>query len=412
MLLVPVGILFRTVAQARPGHSFSVAAKCIVGLLYSCLAFCLRDMPGRSGQYDSFMGGIVRISSGHGYDSFMGGLVRVSSGQEAGRSLVYRIIYRMGLALVPYAVVCSAVVDQLSIVGVLIMAHAIQAYLYPHAVQLPWESGCRENALDFGGSLVLHEVGGIVAFMLATSARTVLGPLEHGGGTGQGCNLPPKKMFLLVIGQIAMTLGWAALVLGSPVMAETPSLDCAARGVANTLLAAISAACFTLLWAKCKFEPGVPLNYTILGMNGALSGMVSISASSAFVEGWAAVIISAVGAGVFLFSSGIEQLQSEAGRVAAETFAMHFGCGVWGAIAAGLFSRRTYPSQCGYRQDVHGLLYGGCSILLLWNILAATDIAVWTSFCSHFLGRVLKESKAYARHRDDPMVGHPEGNAR
>ena len=110
--------------------------------------------------------------------------------------------------------------------------------------------------------------------------------------------------------------------------------------------------------------------------NGLLAGLVSITASCAFVEGWSAVIIGVIGGAVYY---GSTHLVTNVLKVddPLEAVAVHAGCGMWGLIAVGFFAvGRPVNDFFGPGTD-YGVIMGGSGKLLGAQLIALLVIAGW-----------------------------------
>ncbi len=112
-------------------------------------------------------------------------------------------------------------------------------------------------------------------------------------------------------------------------------------------------------------------------LNGILAGLVSITASCAFVEPYAAVCIGAIGALVYIGAAML--LLALKIDDPLEAFPIHGACGFWGVIAVGLFNVKRHQATAGFATKIWGAFYGGGGQLLGINIAGALIIMVWTT---------------------------------
>merc|ERR1712174_5320 len=106
-----------------------------------------------------------------------------------------------------------------------------------------------------------------------------------------------------------------------------------------------------------------------MAMNGALGGLVGITANCNCVAPWAAVLIGIISGVVYVFSSKLlVKLRIDD---AVDAVPVHFFCGIWGYIATGLFCE---PSRS---DGVKGLFYGGGALLGV-EIAGILFIIAWT----------------------------------
>lgn len=146
-----------------------------------------------------------------------------------------------------------------------------------------------------------------------------------------------------------------------------------------TTLAATSGAISTLLlsYAIQRARRGRQVFDIIHTSQGLLAGLISITASCGLVEGWAAVIIGAIGGGVYLFSAWLV-LNVFKVDDPLEASALHGGCGLWGLIAVGFFASRTPATDLYGHGTDWGVIMGGRGTLLGAQLISAIVIIGWT----------------------------------
>src|SRR5690606_6761 len=125
-----------------------------------------------------------------------------------------------------------------------------------------------------------------------------------------------------------------------------------------------------------------------LTINGALGGLVAITAGCATVEPWAAVIMGAVGAVVVI--AGVEALDRLKIDDPVGAVSVHGFAGLWGVLAVGLFSTQSGIGTAYAPTDSYGLLLGGGVEQLGIQALGAVSIIAWTCVTSGLVFLVLK----------------------
>ena len=229
-------------------------------------------------------------------------------------------------------IVSGAMAERTKFAGYLIYSAVLSAIIYPVFGSWAWGSlfngeGWLEGLgfIDFAGSTVVHSVGGWAAL----AGAIVLGP-RMGKYTKDG-RLKPilgHNMPLAALGVFILWLGWFGFNPGSTTAANK---DIAMIFV-NTNLAAAAGAVLAMVTSWIKFgKPEVGMS-----LNGALAGLVAITAGCASVTPLSAVIIGAAG-GVLvvlavLFFEKIK-IDDPVGAIS-----VHGVCGAWGTLAAGIFN--------------------------------------------------------------------------
>ena len=178
------------------------------------------------------------------------------------------------------------------------------------------------NAVDFAGSGVVHAVGGIVALAGAIIVGPRIGKFNADGTPNEikGHNMP-----YVVIGTFILFFGWFGFNAGSTLAGTDPRIATIAT---NTLLAGAMGAVVAMYIQMTR------TGKTDIGMsaNGALAGLVAITAPCAFVAPWAAVAIGGIGAVVMMLSVNfVERVLKVDDPVGAVS--VHGATGLWGLLA-------------------------------------------------------------------------------
>jgi Amt family ammonium transporter len=179
--------------------------------------------------------------------------------------------------------------------------------------------------IDFAGSTVVHSIGGWAAL----AGAIMLGPrIGKYGKNGESIPIPGHNMPLAALGVFILWFGWYGFNPGSTT-AASPQI----AGIAvNTTLAGAAGAIMAMITAWIKFKkPDVGMT-----LNGALAGLVGITAGCANVTPLSSVIIGMVAGFLVvitvLFIDKI-RIDDPVGAVS-----VHGVCGAWGTLAAGLFN--------------------------------------------------------------------------
>jgi len=241
-----------------------------------------------------------------------------------------------------------------------IIVHAIwnpQGFLSANAVDPLFGVGM----IDFAGSGVVHLTGGITALY----ATIILGPRrgrfhdETGRKLDVPRDFPGHSISLQMLGTFCLWFGWYGFNAGSaltdisnPNMAQNAAL----AGV-NTTLSGGSAgitALFLNLWILERYtgEPYFDLKYA---MNGALSGLVAITAGCAVLEPWGAVVTGVVSGAVYIIGTkGLLRLRLDD---AVDAIPVHMCAGIWGLLSVGLFASPNRIQSAYGRSDHPGWFY-------------------------------------------------------
>lgn len=253
------------------------------------------------------------------------------------------------------ATICSgAMAERTKFSGYLIYAVVVSALIYPVFGSWAWGGlykggGWLEKLgfIDFAGSTVVHSIGAWVAL----AGTMVLGPrLGKYSREGRALPIPGHSLTMAALGVFILWFGWFGFNPGSTTTADTSI----ARIAVNTNLAAAAGAVLAMLVTWLKFgNPDVGLS-----LNGALAGLVAITAPCNNVSPSSAVILGAV-AGILVVYSVLffERLRIDdpVGAVS-----VHGVCGVWGTLAAAIFN------ETGFSAAVFGVQVLGVIIAFVW----------------------------------------------
>ncbi len=229
-------------------------------------------------------------------------------------------------------IVSGAMAERTKFTGYLIYSVALCAFIYPVFGSWAWGSLYKGGGwleamgfIDFAGSTVVHSIGGWAAL----AGAIVLGPrLGKYGKDGKVKAIPGHNIPLAALGVFILWLGWFGFNPGS----TTAGITDIAMIFVNTNLSAAAgavAAMFTSWLVFKKPEIGMSLN-------GALAGLVGITAGCANVSPTSSIIIGAI-AGILVVFSVLFfdkiKVDDPVGAVS-----VHGVCGAWGTLAAGLFN--------------------------------------------------------------------------
>lgn len=242
------------------------------------------------------------------------------------------------------------------------------------------------NFIDFAGSTVVHSVGGwaSLAGILVLGAR--IGKYNKDGSVNPtpGHNLP-----LAAVGTFVLWLGWFGFNPGSTVAIGSGTF--ATVAVTTNLAAAAGAitAMFTI-WIIAK-KPDISMT-----LNGALAGLVAITAGCNNTSPADAVIIGAVG-GVLVVVSVLMfdklKIDDPVGALS-----VHGANGIWGTLALGLFANPAYNGKA-------GLFHGGDMTILIAQLEGVLAVALWTfPVCFGFF-YLLKVTMGVRVTREEELMG-------
>ena len=225
-------------------------------------------------------------------------------------------------------IVSGAVAERVRLSSFLIFATLLVGLAYPIAGAWKWGGGFLDDMgfYDFAGSSVVHAFGGFAALACAW----LLGPRADKYKNGKINALNGHSMPLVAIGVFLLWFGWYGFNGGSVLSADPAAVSLV------FVTTSLSAACGVLSSMFISWFINKKPDYTITA-NGALAGLVGITAGADVVSIWSACIIGLISGTLLVFGSSlIEKVIKIDDPVGAIT--VHGICGIWGTIAVGIFS--------------------------------------------------------------------------
>jgi Amt family ammonium transporter len=285
--------------------------------------------------------------------------------------------FQVVFAATSATIVSGAMAERTQFKSYLVYTCFISAIIYPISGHWIWGGGWLSDLgfHDFAGSTVVHSVGGWAALMGAL----VLGPRQ--GKYVKGANgvvsvkaIPGHNMPLAMLGVFLLWFGWYGFNGASTLSGSDPSI---ARVCVVTTLAAsagaIGSMIFSWLWFK---KPDASMT-----MNGALAGLVAITAPCGVVSPSASIIIGLIGGVLVVLSvEFIDKVLKIDDPVGASS--VHLACGIWGTLAVGIWGQVEGTAV--------GVLNGGGFAQLGVQALGIVTVGAWAAVTSLILFLIIK----------------------
>ncbi|PNU20348.1 ammonium transporter [Geothermobacter hydrogeniphilus] len=299
----------------------------------------------------------LMFGAGNGFfgtsDFFFGGAV----GDDAPWNYAFWM-FQVVFAATAATIISGAVAERTKFSAYLVYSVLVSALIYPIFGGWAWGSLYHGNGwleglgfIDFAGSSVVHSVGG----WLALAGAIVVGPrLGKFDKDGKARPIPGHNIPIASLGVFLLWFGWYGFNPGSTTTGDT---SIALIAVTTTLAGAAGAfSAMAATWIKYgKSDIGMTCN-------GALAGLVGITAGCANVSPASAVIIGLVAGVLVLFSVLFFEkirIDDPVGAVS-----VHGVCGVWGTLAAGLFD------SAGFSLKTVGVQLVGIGACFAWAFVA------------------------------------------
>jgi Amt family ammonium transporter len=314
------------------------------------------------------------------YGEDIGGLVgKISlffnSNEVNGVPDMASLMFQTVFAATAATIVSGAVAERTKFTTYILFSIAITAIIYPISGHWVWGGGWLSSMdtpfHDFAGSTVVHSVGAWVGL----AGATVIGPrLGKYTSDGKARAIPGQNLVYGALGVFILWFGWFGFNPGSQLAATgTENASAIAHIFITTNLAAAAGATTAMFvtWMKYK-RPGLSIT-----LNGALAGLVAITAGCDVVSPGGAVIIGIL-AGILLvfgveFIDKVLKIDDPVGAIS-----VHGMNGALGTLLVGLFSTSN------------GLFYGGGAAQLGSQLIGVLAIGAWAVGMGFILFLTLK----------------------
>jgi Amt family ammonium transporter len=300
--------------------------------------------------------GVIRIE-----DVVEGGDRFTGRGHASAGDIFFQSMFCVAIA----SIVSGTIAERMKLAPFFIFTAIFTALLYPVQASWTWGGGFLATDLgfkDLAGSTVIHVVGG----MAALTGALFVGSRNGRFVDGKKMALGNFSMPLATIGTLILWMGWYGFNAGSYLSFSTDA-DAAnvARIFLNTNMAAaggVIVAAFVSYFRENRFDLSFMLN-------GALGGLVAITAEPLYPDPLAALAIGMF-AGLILFWS-IQFLEYMEIDDVVGAIPVHLFCGVWGTVAVAFSNPdATFLGQIG--SVVIVMLYVAATTSMVWYTLKTT----------------------------------------
>lgn len=316
VLAMHSGFAFLEVGTVRRKNQVNALVKIIVDLSVSTVAYF-------------FVGYMVAYNVG-----FLSGASVISGAVDGGFAAngfdLVKFFFLMTFAAAIPAIISGGIAERARFGPQLVASALLVGFIYPFFEGLVWngnlgfqdwmEASFGYGFHDFAGSIVVHAMGGWLAF-----AAVVLLGARQGRYTSDGrmVGIPPSNVPFLALGSWILSVGW----FGFNVMSAQSVEGVTGLVAINSLMA--MAGGVLAAFVVGKNDPGFV-------HNGALAGLVAICAGSDVVHPVGGLIIGVVAGALFVWTFDLAQRNFKVDDVLG-VWPLHGLCGLWGGIACGIF---------------------------------------------------------------------------
>lgn len=297
------------------------------------------------------------------------------------------VIFQTVFCATAATIVSGAMAERTKFLSYCIYSIIISAVIYPISGHWIWGGGWLSNIgfHDFAGSTAVHMVGGVAALVGAK----MLGPrIGKFGKDGKPKAIPGHSLTLGALGVFILWFCWFGFNGGSTTSMTGDSIKSAADIFVTTNIAAATSATVVMIitWLRFK-KPDVSMT-----LNGALAGLVGITAGCDIVSPVGAFFIGLIAAFVVVygveFVEKILKIDDPVGAVA-----VHGLCGAAGTILVGFFALEG------------GVFYGGGFGLLGVQSLGVVAVIAWVAITITITFIVIKKTVGLRVSVEEEVIG-------
>ncbi|MFK7840496.1 MAG: ammonium transporter [Bdellovibrionales bacterium] len=247
--------------------------------------------------------------------------------------------FQMVFVATAASIVSGTVAERIKLWPFLIFVVVLTGFIYPIQGAWTWGAGWLDamGFSDFAGSTIVHSVGGWAALMGAL----ILGPrLGKYSEDGRILPMPGANLPLATLGTFILWLGWFGFNGGSVLMlASAKAATSMSLVFVNTNLAAAAGCLAAMVYASLRF--GKP-DLTLV-LNGALAGLVAITAGPDVESPAIAMLIGAIGGVLCCIAIPVFDKLKIDDVVGA--LSVHLVAGIWGTLAVAIFGGADFVVQ-------------------------------------------------------------------
>ena len=283
---------------------------------------------------------------------------------KSGYSTMSNWFFQMVFVATTASIVSGTLAERVKMWSFFVFILVLTAIIYPVVGAWTWGEGWLSamGFKDFAGSTIVHSTGGWAALAGAIVVGPRFGKFRSDGTVK---STPPSNILIVTLGVFILWFGWFGFNGGSQ-LALGSALDAVAMShvLVNTNLGAAAGVMAALLVSR----PILGRVDLFAGLNGAIAGLVSITAGPDIVDHYWAVIIGAIGA--VLCTAGIKLLEKVKLDDVVGAIPAHLFAGIWGTIAVCIAGGGNLGVQ------LIGIVAVGAFVFVtswvLWRVIAMT----------------------------------------
>ena len=305
-------------------RSKNVSVQCLKNIGLYSIAGLMFWVIGYSIAYPGFEGGFIGVAD---FPYAMQGVGEADTG--TGYSVASDWFFQMVFCATTASIVSGTVAERIKIVPFFIFVTLLTGFIYPVIVSWEWGAGWLDamGFSDFAGSTLVHSTGGWAALMGAL----IIGP-RLGRYTAKGMTVfPGSSIPLATLGTFILWLGWFGFNGASQLAMGTVSdVSDVSKIFVNTNMAAAAGVVVAIILTQLRYGKAD----TTMALNGALAGLVAITAEPLTPNVGMAIVIGGIGGALpVIFVPLLDKLKIDD---VVGAIPVHLVAGIWGTLAVPL----------------------------------------------------------------------------
>ena len=264
----------------------------------------------------------------------IGYTIAFGSWENSSMSIWAAFLFQMAFVGKTVNIMSGGVSERVKILPLMIFTVIMGGVIYPLIVNISWGADFLAGTFldldmyDLAGSTVIHSTGGWALL----AAIIIMGPRKGRYKDGKIRVIPASNIPLVVLGALLLWIGWFGFNGGSVgSISSIENADAVAKTIMNTNTAGLSGAIIAaiIMYARYKL-----LDITMI-LNGALGGLVAITAGPDLYDMYTPILIGAIGGALVVFAVPMFdkfKLDDPVGALS-----VHLVNGIWGTLAVGIF---------------------------------------------------------------------------
>jgi len=264
----------------------------------------------------------------------IGYTIAFGSWENSSMSIWAAFLFQMAFVGKTINIMSGGVSERVKIIPLMLFTVVMGGVIYPLVVNISWGADLLAGTAldidmyDLAGSTVIHSTGGWALL----AAIMIMGPRKGRYKDGKIKVIPASNIPLVVLGAFLLWIGWFGFNGGSVgSISSVENADAVARTIMNTNTAGLAGAIIAgvIMYARYRL-----LDITMV-LNGALGGLVAITAGPDLYDMYTPILIGAIGGALVVFAVPVFDKLKLDDPVGA--LSVHLVNGIWGTVAVGIF---------------------------------------------------------------------------